>query len=165
MCNVFHVCIYNELCVSLHELRASHAPDCESEILRLFRTLMKISNGCLCSADEKMANQEGVKKGMRFHHHQLEKVKKHQRSHSSHQARTTREHGELSRFRGWKLHFFFCTHSIRSINDREKIYSRVTVFGHSRIMRNPITVGDRSPADSIFAVMLMVDLYIYFCPA
>lgn len=30
---------------------------------------------------------------MRFHHHQLEKVKKHQRSHSSHQARAPREPG------------------------------------------------------------------------
>lgn len=39
--------------------------------------------------------QEGVKKGMRFHHHQLEKVKKHQRSHNSHLARVPREQGRL----------------------------------------------------------------------
>ncbi|CAN0383140.1 unnamed protein product, partial [Discosporangium mesarthrocarpum] len=35
-------------------------------------------------------HHEGHKKSMRFHHHQLEKVKKHQRSH---QARAPREHG------------------------------------------------------------------------
>lgn len=38
--------------------------------------------------------QEGVKKGMRFHHHQLEKVKKHQRSHSTNQARVPRDQGK-----------------------------------------------------------------------
>lgn len=31
---------------------------------------------------------------MRFHHHQLEKVKKHQRSHTTNQARAPRDQGE-----------------------------------------------------------------------
>ncbi|CAB1119571.1 MYB [Ectocarpus sp. CCAP 1310/34] len=41
-------------------------------------------------------HQEGVKKGMRFHHHQLEKVKKHQRSHCSNQTRVPRDQGIAS---------------------------------------------------------------------
>lgn len=62
---------------------------------------------CFCFLTRVMlAAQEGVKKGMRFHHHQLEKVKKHQRSHTTNQARVPRDQGESSlpvAFRG-RLH-------------------------------------------------------------
>lgn len=71
-------------------LRSSHP-----RLLLLHRRSLPFLCVCACFLTRVvLAAQEGVKKGMRFHHHQLEKVKKHQRSHTTNQARVPRDQGE-----------------------------------------------------------------------